>query len=78
MLAAINSKTIYIISNGDIFHYICIFQITSISKLVVLISVCTQQWNNTFSESKPSYIFWPLAESSSKDQDELCLSGKGF
>lgn len=64
--------------NEDIFHYIYSFQIASIFKLVALISDRTQQWNNIFSESKPSYMAWPLAESSSKDQSELCLSGKGF
>lgn len=53
--------------NGDIFHYIYIFQIASIFKLVALISGHTQQRNNVFSESKPLYMIWPLAESSSKD-----------
>lgn len=40
MLAAVNSKTIYVIYNGDICIYI--FQIISIFKLVALISVCIQ------------------------------------
>lgn len=64
--------------NGDIFHYIYIFQIASIFKLVALISGQTQQRNNVFSESEPLYMIWPLAESSSKDENELYLSGKGF
>lgn len=64
--------------NGDIFHYVYVFQIASTFKLVALISDYTQQWNNIFPESKPLYMVWPLAESGSKDQSELCLSGKGF
>lgn len=64
--------------NGDIFHFIFISQIASIFKLVALILDHTAQQNNIFSGSKPSYMVWPLAESSSKDQNELCLGGKGF